>query len=47
MEPWKRAEKVSSNLCEEWDEKMITETVELLGSFEGPFEVCDHEIIVE
>lgn len=26
---------------------MITETLKLLGSFEGPFEVCDHEIIVE
>lgn len=26
---------------------MITETLKLLGSFEGSFEVCDHEIIVE
>ena len=36
-----RIEKGTNNLCEEQDKEIITETVKVLGSCEGPLEVCD------
>lgn len=36
-----RTEKGANNLCEEQDKEIITETVKVLGSCEGPVEVCD------
>lgn len=48
LEPLKRIEKGSSNPCEEQNKEIITETVKVLGSFEGPLVVCElHEILVE
>ena len=45
VEPLQRAE-VSDNPCEEQDKEMITETVKLPGSFEGPLK-GNHEVTVE
>lgn len=46
VKPLRRLQ-VSNNPCKEQDRDMITEPLKLLGSFEGPLEVCDHETAVE